>query len=105
MPEVELFTSLGSATAWVIGSYVLMSGVAFLMYGADKSAAQRGGRRTPEVALHLVALAGGWPGALVAQRTFRHKTKKKPFRVAFWLTVVGNIVLVWFLLGAPGLPW
>jgi uncharacterized membrane protein YsdA (DUF1294 family) len=76
--------------------------VAFLMYGADKSAAKQGRWRTSESTLHTIALVGGWPGALVARRVFRHKTTKQPFRTIFWLTVIANCVaLAWFVHEAP----
>lgn len=71
----------------------------FVTYATDKSAAQRGAWRTSEASLHLLALLGGWPGALVAQQVFRHKTKKQPFRTIFWLTVVGNCASLF------GLAW
>ena len=78
------------------------SGVAFLMYGADKSAAEQGRWRTSESTLHTIALAGGWPGALVARRVFRHKTTKQPFRTIFWVTVIANCVaLAWFVYETP----
>lgn len=38
--------------------------------------AERGRWRTPENTLHVAELLGGWPGALVAQQLFRHKTRK-----------------------------
>lgn len=82
--------------------YSLFSGVAFLMYGADKSAAEQGRWRTSESTLHTIALMGGWPGALVARRVFRHKTVKQPFRTIFWFTVIANCVaLAWFVHEAP----
>ena len=57
-------------------------------------------RRTPENTLHLVAVFGGWPGALVAQDLFRHKSSKASFQVVFWLTVVVNCgALTWILKG------
>jgi uncharacterized membrane protein YsdA (DUF1294 family)/cold shock CspA family protein len=80
----------------------LLSVVAFFMYGEDKSAAEQGRWRTPESTLHLLALLGGWPGALVARRFFRHKTTKQPFRTIFWITVVVNCVaLTWFVQETP----
>jgi uncharacterized membrane protein YsdA (DUF1294 family) len=76
--------------------YVVLSAVTFLVYRADKSAARRGGKRVPEATLHILSLLGGWPGALVAQQVFRHKTRKQPFRTVFWVTVAVNCVgLVW----------
>jgi uncharacterized membrane protein YsdA (DUF1294 family)/cold shock CspA family protein len=86
----------------LLAAYGLLSGVAFLMYRADKSAAEQGSWRTSESTLHTIALLGGWPGALVARRVFRHKTKKQPFRTIFWATVVANCVaLAWFVYEAP----
>ena len=82
----------------VAAIYLGASGLSFLMYLFDKAAAQRGDRRTPEMTLHLVDLLGGWPGALVAQEQFRHKTTKQSFRFGFWFTVLANSAgLAYFL--------
>ena len=78
--------------------YLAASFAAAIAYGIDKSAAQSGEWRTPESTLHVLALMGGWPGALVAQRIFRHKSRKPSFRFAFWATVALNCgALVWLL--------
>lgn len=88
--------------AWaLLGLYVLMSLVLFAMYGADKRAAVTGSQRIPEATLHLVALLGGWPGGLIAQEVFRHKTRKQPFRAVFWTTVVLNCLALTFVLAIP----
>ena len=71
----------------------LMSLVSFVVYGFDKRRAQKDGRRVPEKTLHLMALLGGWPGALIGQRVFRHKTQKISFRIVFWLCVSRQHVL------------
>ena len=71
--------------------YVGGSAITFLAYAKDKSAAQRKAWRTPETTLHLLAFAGGWPGALVAQQVLRHKSTKPEFRVCFWTTVILNV--------------
>ena len=63
---------------------------------------RQGTWRTPESTLHAIDLAGGWPGALVARRVFRHKTTKQPFRTVFWLTVTVNCAaLAWFVSDGP----
>ena len=78
--------------------YLAMSLVTYVVYAMDKSAAQRNQRRTPENMLHLFALLGGWPGALIAQDQLRHKSVKAAFRFAFWITVILNLVaLAWLL--------
>lgn len=71
--------------------YLVASGVAFMAYAFDKSAAQAGRWRTSEGTLHLFALAGGWPGALLAQQLLRHKSAKAAFRAVFRATVVLNV--------------
>lgn len=83
-----LALGLPSAVGW---AYVLTSVACFVLYARDKAAARRGNRRTPERDLLLLGLAGGWPGALLAQQCLRHKTVKMPFRQWFWLTVGINL--------------
>jgi uncharacterized membrane protein YsdA (DUF1294 family)/cold shock CspA family protein len=88
----------GKLPAVVFGAYICLSVVTFIAYAVDKSAARHDRWRTKESTLHLLALAGGWPGALVAQQLLRHKSKKESFRMAFWLTVLVNCgALGWFL--------
>jgi uncharacterized membrane protein YsdA (DUF1294 family) len=77
--------------------YLAASVAAAIAYGQDKAAAQRGAWRTSERTLHILSLMGGWPGALVAQRVFRHKSTKPSFQFAFWATVALNCgALGWF---------
>lgn len=79
---------------WMPALYVVMSVIAFVAYGFDKAAARRDAPRTSEKTLLTLGLLCGWPGALVAQQAFRHKTRKRSFRRAFWLTVVLNVILL-----------
>jgi len=72
-------------------SYLVMSIIAFLAYALDKSAAIHNRWRTPESTLHLLGLACGWPGALLAQQLLRHKSSKPSFVSAFWMTVLLNV--------------
>jgi uncharacterized membrane protein YsdA (DUF1294 family)/cold shock CspA family protein len=82
----------------VLALYLGASVLAFAAYALDKSAARDGRWRTAESTLHLFGLAGGWPGALFAQRVFRHKSRKAEFRRVFWVTVTVNCLgLVWLL--------
>lgn len=74
-----------------------LSTLTYIIYGLDKLAAKKRGQRTRENALHLFGLAGGWPGALIAQQQFRHKTIKQPFQTIFWGTVLINVTAVAWL--------
>ena len=86
----------------VAGVYLLFSLLSLFVYWRDKRAAERAGRRTPEKTLHILALIGGWPGALLAQQLLRHKSLKAEFRSAFWATVLFNVTALIWLASPPG---
>ena len=76
--------------------YITVSLFTFILYAVDKSAAKNNLWRTQESTLHFFSLAGGWPGAVIAQQTLRHKSKKQSFRAVFWVTVILNIgAFIW----------
>lgn len=75
-------------TWWALLVYGTLSLITFAVYAIDKTAAARRGARVPEKTLLLLGLLGGWPGGLLAQLCLRHKTRKQPFRLRFWLTVL-----------------
>jgi uncharacterized membrane protein YsdA (DUF1294 family) len=83
-----------SAILIYLSIVMMMSIICFAAYGLDKQLAVNGGRRVPESTLHLLALLGGWPGAILGQRHFRHKTKKLSFLIEFWLVVVVHVAFV-----------
>ena len=82
-------------------AYGVLSLVCAGLYWHDKHQALGQGRRTPEKLLHATELLGGWPGALVAQQVWRHKTRKLSYQLVFWLIVlVHQVVWVdWLFLG------
>lgn len=85
---------LGVGTGnWLwLAAYGLASLGCFGLYGYDKRQARGQGQRTPEKVLHACELAGGWPGALLAQQVFRHKTRKSSYQLVFWVIVLGHQV-------------
>jgi uncharacterized membrane protein YsdA (DUF1294 family) len=66
----------------------IASGITFVYYGYDKMQARNLEWRVKEVTLHMLALAGGWPGALLGMHYFQHKTRKTRFQIVFWTTVL-----------------
>ena len=85
-------------SALLFYTYIAMSLATFMLYGIDKWQAKKKAWRIPEKKLHLCSVLGGWPGALLAQQIFRHKTQKSSFRLVFWLTLSFNLlILVLFL--------
>ena len=99
-----LFAVLYAAATWtwglppqVGGAYLAMRLSCFVTYAIDKSAARKGNWRTPESTLLLLGLAGGWPGAVLAQQWLRHKTAKAAFQRKFQLSVALNLALFLYL--------
>lgn len=86
----------------ILAAYGVVSLLLFVMYWIDKRAAQRGAQRTAEKTLHIFELCCGWPGALLAQQIFRHKTRKGSYQFVFWLAVLANLGALGWLLVAPG---
>jgi uncharacterized membrane protein YsdA (DUF1294 family)/cold shock CspA family protein len=82
-------------------AYLGMSLVTYLAYRVDKQAATSGEWRVSEGKLHLMELLCGWPGALIAQQSLRHKTRKTSYRVVFWCVVLINIATVSWLTLSP----
>lgn len=85
--------------------YLGLSTVSFVVYALDKNKAQRKVWRTKESTLHLLALAGGWPGAALAQQYLRHKSSKQAFRNVFWATVMINLAIFLWLHTSSGIQY
>jgi len=103
---ISLLAFLGKLPVVIIGLYIVVSLISFGLYWKDKRAARNNTWRIPENTLHLVALCCGWPGSLIGQQQLRHKTQKVSFRVLLWLTIIGNLVLLFgFLFVTHSLPF
>ena len=74
--------------------FLLINMLTLVMYGADKMAARKGMRRVPEATLLVFGVTGGWPGAIVGQQLFRHKTQKQPFKTYFIISVIVNVSVI-----------
>jgi uncharacterized membrane protein YsdA (DUF1294 family)/cold shock CspA family protein len=77
-------------------SYFMLSLLTMILYGRDKANAATRKWRVPESYFHILELMGGWPGALIAQNDFRHKT-----RASTYLWILRGIIAIhlmgWFI--------
>ncbi|EDT4357948.1 TPA: DUF1294 domain-containing protein [Salmonella enterica subsp. enterica serovar Typhi str. CT18] len=81
-------------TSYPVAMWFLLANVLMLaIYGVDKTAARKTWRRVPESTLLVFGVVGGWPGAIVGQQLFRHKTQKQPFKTYFIASVIVSIVV------------
>ena len=88
-------------TDWLpVGALLLaaVNGWTIWSFWDDKQRARAGARRIPEGDLLGLALFGGSPGALLARRLFRHKTRKEPFSTYLVLIVALQIGAVFGLM-------
>ena len=98
---VTVVTALGLGafvlpTAGGLRLYTLiLSSITFILYGYDKAQARISGWRVSEKTLHVFEFFGGWPGALIGQQFFRHKTAKLSYQITFWLIFVVHRLFWW----------
>ena len=71
------------ATWAVPVAMLVVSVTAWITYRSDKKAAEAGSWRVSETMMHLLEILGGWPGAFLAQRRYRHKTRKASYQLIF----------------------
>ena len=71
---------------------------AFAAFGLDKYRARSAGRRIPEAAFFIMALAGAVPGLWFGLGAFRHKTRKASFRFGLPLIALMQVIIVVWLL-------
>ena len=73
---------------------IIIDLIAFITMYLDKRKARYGKWRIPEQTLFILALIGGSIGAIAGMYTFRHKTKKLRFSIAFPMILILQIVLM-----------
>ena len=88
-PLTALFRVFGHEYWYAtLGVALVPSLFAYLLYADDKGRSRAKAWRVSEKNLHWISMLGGWPGAYLAQRRYRHKTAKFGFQVTFWMTVI-----------------
>ena len=85
----------------ILTTYALIiNAITYLLFGFDKRAAVRGDARIPEKTLLMASALGGSVGAVLAQRRFRHKTQKQPFKALLYSIVTVQMGVLDYLLAS-----
>lgn len=93
---VAVLVAVEKLSGIVLYWYLMLSVILFALYKSDKRAAKMKYWRTKENTLHTLSFFGGWPGALIAQQTLRHKSSKTSFRYIYLFTLSANLAgFVW----------
>lgn len=83
----------------MIKVFLAINLIAFILYGADKYQAKRGGWRVSESTLLLAALLGGGIGSYAGMKLFHHKTRKAHFAVTnAVLAVLQGCICIYLLI-------
>jgi len=85
----------------IFGYYLMVINlIAFAAFGIDKLKAVRDGWRISEKTLMGLAVVGGSVGALIGMKVFRHKTRKRLFRIGVPLILVAQAAaVIWLIVG------
>ena len=94
---LAIFAYASQHLQMLIAYLIAINLTTFTLYGYDKFISSGEKLRVPELNLQALALLGGSPAALVAQKFFRHKTIKRSFQIIYWLIVIGQVGLLIFL--------
>jgi uncharacterized membrane protein YsdA (DUF1294 family) len=79
----------------ILTTYALIiNAITYCLFGFDKRAAERGNSRIPEKTLLMASALGGSFGAVMAQRRFRHKTQKQPFKALLYAIIAAQLALI-----------
>ena len=87
-----------SAWPWLLSWLASLNLTTFGTYGLDKWQAKREGWRIPEITLLALAFTGGFGGAWLGMKLFRHKTIKGSFQIAFWLLAAVQAAIILLLI-------
>ena len=95
--NVRLF-SKNAFLLFLLFHFPLINFFTFLAYGRDKHCAKNNLWRIPEIQLHTLEILGGTIGAIIAQKFFHHKNKKKSYMATFFATIFIQLGLIIYIL-------
>ena len=83
---------------YLIGYPAVLNICSFVVYGIDKSRAQKGQYRISEKTLIILAAAGGSIGAWIGMWVYRHKTKHIKFYIGIPIIILLQAgIILWLL--------
>ena len=84
----------------ILGYFLIMNVIGFVIMGMDKWRAKRRAWRIPEATLFAVCIFGGSIGSTLGMFSFRHKTKHWYFRYGFPAIMVIHFILIIIAIGS-----
>ena len=88
-----------TALAIIIGYYIIINIVLYVMMVIDKKRAIKDGWRIPEKNMFVAAVLGGGLGGLCAMVFKRHKNRHMDFILVFTMTAILHVLAAFLLIG------
>ena len=88
-----------TALAIIVGYYVIINIVLYMMMVIDKKRAIKDGWRIPEKNMFVAAVLGGGTGGLIAMVFKRHKNRHMDFILVFTMTAILHMAAAFLLIG------
>jgi uncharacterized membrane protein YsdA (DUF1294 family) len=85
----------------IIGYFLILNLLTFIMMGIDKRKAKKNLWRTPELNFFILSFLGGSLGALLGMYFFRHKTKHWYFRFGLPTILIIQVIGIVLLIASP----
>ena len=82
---------LNFSSGQVLAYFIIINLITFIVYSLEKSRAISNKWRVSELALFILAYAGGGIAAFVAMEVFNHKTRKVSFKLLIPWSIIFNI--------------
>lgn len=83
---------------FVVFQLVTINFTTFWAYWIDKRAARKRAWRVSENNLHTLEFMGGWIGAYIAQKVFRHKSSKQSYQRMYKVMIIMEFAAIFAIL-------
>ena len=88
-----------TALAIILGYYLIINVILYMMMVIDKKRAIKDGWRIPEKNMFVAAVLGGGTGGLIAMVFKRHKNRHMDFILVFTMTAILHMIVAFLLIG------
>lgn len=95
---MELYFN-GTILGIILGYYLLINVILYIVMAIDKKRAIKDGWRIPEKNMYLLAVLGGGVGGLIAMVFKHHKNKHLDFILIYTVTSILHMVVALLLIG------